>query len=106
MNFSSCGGRRLAHRLGPGWSVSRCACKGSGRTTSGHARRLAIEAPGGRFELHDRAWIQADEDAWHGHVAFALDVKDSQPVAQALQMLLSPACIYKVLCTSRPRLMG
>jgi hypothetical protein len=37
---------------------------------------LAIEAPGGRFELHDRAWMQADEDAWHGHVAFALDVEE------------------------------
>ena len=40
---------------------------------------------------HDRAWMQADEDAWRGHAAFALDVQDSQLVTQALQTLLPPA---------------
>ena len=28
---------------------------------------LTIEAPHGRFALLDRAWMQADEDAWRGH---------------------------------------
>jgi hypothetical protein len=51
---------------------------------------LTIEAPHGRFALHDRAWMQADEDAWRGHAAFALDVKESQRVTQALQALLPP----------------
>ena len=52
---------------------------------------LTIEAPHGRFALHDRAWMQADEDAWRGHAAFALDVQDSQLVTRALQTLLPPA---------------
>jgi hypothetical protein len=51
---------------------------------------LTIEMPYGHFALHDRAWIQADEDAWRGHAAFALDVKESQRVIQALQALLPP----------------
>ena len=52
---------------------------------------LTIETPDGRFALHDRAWMQADEDAWRGHVAFALDVKEGQPLTRALQTLLPPA---------------
>lgn len=52
---------------------------------------LTIETPHGRFALHDQAWMQADTDAWRGHVAFALDVKESQPLTQALQTLFPPA---------------
>jgi hypothetical protein len=52
---------------------------------------LTIEAPHGRFALLDRAWMQADEDAWRGHAAFVLDVQDSQLATQALQTLLPPA---------------
>ena len=88
-SFSSCGGRRLAHRLRPGWSTSRCLQQWQDNQWS--CETLTIEAPSGRFALHDRAWIQADEDAWHGHMAFALDVQDSQTVTRALQPLLSPA---------------
>jgi len=52
---------------------------------------LSIEAPGGRFALRDRAWMQADADAWRGHMAIALDIKEGQPAIQALQTLLPPA---------------
>ena len=52
---------------------------------------LTITAPGARFTLHDRAWMRADEDAWRGHVAFALDVEDRPPVPQVIQTLLPPA---------------
>ena len=69
-------------------------------------RDLTIEAPSGRFALHDRAWIQADEDAWHGHMAFALDIQDSQTVTRALPPLLSPAMHIQVPCTLRYRLTG
>jgi hypothetical protein len=51
---------------------------------------LTIEVPHGRFALHDQAWLQADADAWRGHVAFALDVQETQPVTQMLQTLLPP----------------
>ena len=71
-------------RLRPGWSTSRCACKGQWQDNQWSCETLTIEAPSGRFALHDRAWIQADEDAWHGHMAFALDIQDSQTVTWAL----------------------
>ena len=52
---------------------------------------LTITAPGARFTLPDRAWMRADEDAWRGHVAFALDVEDRPPVTQVIHTLLPPA---------------
>src|SRR5262249_21213022 len=52
---------------------------------------LTIAAPGTHCTLHDRAWMRADEDAWRGHVAFALDVEARQPVTQVIQTLLPPA---------------
>ena len=71
---------RLQVHLQGQWQEKRWSCD-----------TLTIEAPHGRFALHDRAWMQADEDAWRGHAAFALDVQDSQLVTRALQTLLPPA---------------
>ena len=71
---------RLQVHLQGQWQEKRWSCD-----------TLTIEAPHGRFALHDRAWMQADEDARRGHAAFALDVQDSQLVTRALQTLLPPA---------------
>ena len=78
---------RLQVHLQGQWQENRWSCD-----------TLTIEAPQGRFALHDRAWMQADEAAWRGHAAFALDVQDSQLVTRALQTLLPRPCISRVPC--------
>jgi uncharacterized protein involved in outer membrane biogenesis len=73
---AAAGIERLQAHLQGQWQGNRWSCD-----------TLTVETPQGRFTLHDQAWMQADTDAWRGHVAFALDVQESQPVTEALQML-------------------
>jgi hypothetical protein len=68
---------RLQVRLQGRWQGNQWSCE-----------TLVIEAPGGLFALHDRAWMQVDDATWRGHVAFTLNVNDMQPVTQVLGKFL------------------